>query len=64
MEIKQSRLIVLELNDIDFTDKHPQYHNKKWVALDDLKSRIETICNHGNERDVRFRDLLFADLEV
>lgn len=38
--------------------------DKQWVLLKDLVDRIETICNHGNERDLRFRNLLFKDLGV
>jgi len=36
----------------------------KWVDIDDLIERIETICNHGNERDMRFRNHLIKSLSI
>jgi len=53
---KSARIIrneIIVLNDND----------KKWIAFDDLIERIETICNHGNKRDMRFRDYLIKSME-
>ena len=37
--------------------------SETWVAVDELIERIETICNHGNERDMRFRNYLLKELK-
>ena len=37
--------------------------SEKWVEVDDLIARIETICDHGNERDMRFRNYLLKELK-
>ena len=34
----------------------------QFVSVDELIARIETICNHGDKRDMRFRKYLLKDL--
>ena len=41
-----------------------EYENKKWVSVQSIADRIETICNHGNKRDMRFRNLLLMELNA
>ena len=39
------------------------FRNKRWVSVEELIERIKTICNHGNERDMRFRNYLLRELK-
>lgn len=34
------------------------------ISRDELIDKIETICNHANERDMRFRNFLLKDLNA
>ena len=45
---------------IYFCDSTPRA--RRYVDVEQLIDRIETICNHGNERDMRFRNHLLRDL--
>lgn len=73
MEIKTTNEIVewIESDEIrssftnengDWTEFADKCQGKEWIAVDDLIERIETICNHGNERDMKFRKLLLKHL--
>ena len=63
MEIKKRKEIYLECC-------FPKSHNVKeldlnelFIKVDEIIERVETICNHGNKRDMRFRNQLLKDLE-
>ena len=69
MEIKGTNEIIFENKDIaeniidnEYHPKTKKRYEKKWVAVDDLKSIINNICNHGEPRDLRFERHLLSSL--
>ena len=63
MEIKEEYEIVGDVAYKTQAEKIRDY-KKRWVSVSSLADRIETICNHGNERDMRFRNLLLIELNA
>jgi hypothetical protein len=63
MNIKTGKEIVQWTRSKSLSEMSVEPYNKRWVAVDDLINRIETICNHGKNRDMRFRNHLLRELE-
>lgn len=65
MDIKTLQEWILYAEDIEQTAYNgEEVYEISLVFRKELIDRIETICNHGNERDMRFRNLLLKDLGV
>ena len=69
MEIKTTKQIIQKAVQVGEIAHHDRIYfcdstsrARRYVDVEELISRIETICNHGDERDMRFRNQLLKDL--
>jgi len=63
MDIKTLQEWIEYAEDIEQTTHNgEEVYEIPLVFRNELIDRIEVICNHGNKRDMRFRNLLLKDL--